>query len=105
MHDIFFCVPARRKFLKSETTELGHIASLVTHYALAHPEKHFLLKTPSTGNFELPSGGEAGGPRVPGLWPATRSMELVEIPAGEGPVRTAITEPSGGGRERRRRCA
>ena len=45
--DIFYCVPARRKFLKSETTELGHLASLVTHYALAHPECQFLLKTPS----------------------------------------------------------
>src|ERR1700677_3805387 len=47
VHDIFYCVPARRKFLKSETTELGHIASLGTHYALAHPEKHFALKTPT----------------------------------------------------------
>src|SRR5437899_5534758 len=45
--DIFYCVPARRKFLKSDTTELGHIASLVTHYALAHPDKHFVLKTPT----------------------------------------------------------
>jgi DNA mismatch repair protein MutL len=45
--DIFYCVPARRKFLKSETTELGHIASLVTHYALAHPDCQFLLKTPT----------------------------------------------------------
>src|SRR6202166_1845517 len=45
--DLFYCVPARRQFLKSETTELGHIASLVTHYALAHPDKHFTLKTPS----------------------------------------------------------
>src|ERR1700732_4379668 len=33
--DLFYSVPARRTFLKSETTELGHIASLVTHYALA----------------------------------------------------------------------
>ena len=35
--------PARRKFLKSEQTELSHIAALVTHYALAHPTKHFEL--------------------------------------------------------------
>ena len=42
---LFFNVPARRKFLKSDTTELGHIASLVTHYALAHPESSFLLRS------------------------------------------------------------
>src|SRR5206468_4696109 len=30
-------------FLKAESTELSHIASLVTHYALAHPDKHFEL--------------------------------------------------------------
>jgi DNA mismatch repair protein MutL len=45
--DLFYCVPARRKFLKSETTELGHIASLVTHYALAHPDRQFVLRTPT----------------------------------------------------------
>jgi len=43
VRDLFFNTPARRKFLKSESTELGHIASLVTHYALAHPEKCFRL--------------------------------------------------------------
>jgi DNA mismatch repair protein MutL len=43
--DLFFNTPARRKFLKSESTELGHIASLVTHYALAHPEKSFRLSS------------------------------------------------------------
>src|SRR5207248_9219180 len=41
--DLFFNTPARKKFLKAESTELSHIASLVTHYALAHPEKHFEL--------------------------------------------------------------
>jgi DNA mismatch repair protein MutL len=41
--DLFFNTPARRKFLRAESTELAHITALVTHYALAHPEKHFEL--------------------------------------------------------------
>jgi DNA mismatch repair protein MutL len=41
--DLFYNTPARRKFLKSEPTELSHIAALVTHYALAHPNKHIEL--------------------------------------------------------------
>ncbi|MGH9412794.1 MAG: DNA mismatch repair endonuclease MutL [Terriglobales bacterium] len=44
--DLFVNTPARKKFLKSEATELGHIATLVTHYALAYPEVHFHLETP-----------------------------------------------------------
>jgi DNA mismatch repair protein MutL len=43
IRDLFFNVPARKKFLRAESTELSHIASLVTHYALAHPDKHFEL--------------------------------------------------------------
>ena len=43
IRDLFFNTPARRKFLRSEQTELSHIAALVTHYALAHPTKHFEL--------------------------------------------------------------
>src|SRR6266496_3876243 len=43
IRDLFFNTPARKKFLKAESTELSHIASLVTHYALAHPDKHFDL--------------------------------------------------------------
>ena len=45
VRDLFFNVPARRKFLRSHDTELGHIARLVTHYALAHPEIRFTLKS------------------------------------------------------------
>src|SRR5271167_4668219 len=43
VRDLFFNIPARRKFLKAESTELSHIASLVTRYALAHPEMHWEL--------------------------------------------------------------
>jgi DNA mismatch repair protein MutL len=41
--DLFFNTPARRKFLRAESTELGHVTALVTHYALVHPQKHFEL--------------------------------------------------------------
>jgi DNA mismatch repair protein MutL len=43
VRDLFFNVPARKKFLRSEQTELAHIAQLVTHYSLAFPEKAFEL--------------------------------------------------------------
>jgi DNA mismatch repair protein MutL len=45
--DLFFNTPARRKFLRAESTELSHVTALVTHYALAHPEKHFELAAAS----------------------------------------------------------
>ena len=90
--DIFYCVPARRKFLKSETTELGHIASLVTHYALAHPERQFLLKTPTQEILNC-SPVEKLADRVYQIFGRQALDELMEIPATEAPVRTAITEP------------
>src|SRR5271169_2600163 len=90
--DIFYCVPARRKFLKSETTELGHIASLVTHYALAHPETHFVLKTPSQLILDC-APVEKLSERVYQLFGRQALDELMEIPPNEGPVRSAINEP------------
>src|SRR4051794_29678740 len=50
VRDLFYNVPARRKFLRTEPTELAHIASLVTHYSLAHPGKSFRL---TSGQAEL----------------------------------------------------
>jgi DNA mismatch repair protein MutL len=114
--DLFYSVPARRKFLKSETTELGHIASLVTHYALAHPDGQFVLKTPTqeilnvspatvaTTEPSAESGaGEDGATKsqsgIPGLAARVYQLfgraaldELFEIAPVSGPVRAAITE-------------
>ncbi|HYR92062.1 MAG TPA: DNA mismatch repair endonuclease MutL [Terriglobia bacterium] len=58
VEDLFFNVPARRKFLRSESYELSQITTYCTHYALAFPEIHFLLKSAS---FEILAAPAAGG--------------------------------------------
>jgi DNA mismatch repair protein MutL len=90
--DLFYCVPARRKFLKSDTTELGHIASLVTHYALANPDKHFVLTTPTQEIINCPPA-EKLADRIYQLFGRQSMEELVEIRPTSVPFRAAITEP------------
>jgi DNA mismatch repair protein MutL len=89
--DLFYCVPARRSFLKSETTELSHIASVVTHYALAHPGKQFVLKTP-TQEIIHATPVETMAERVYQLFGRAVLEELFEIAPVASPVRAAITE-------------
>ena len=60
IRDLFFNTPARRKFLKSESTELQHIAALVTHYALAHPTRHFELHSATQALLVAPAVADAG---------------------------------------------
>ena len=91
--DLFYCVPARRKFLKSDTTELGHIASLVTHYALANPAKHFVLTTPTQEIINC-SPVEKLGERVYQLFGRQALEELAEIPSATSAFRSAIAEPA-----------
>jgi DNA mismatch repair protein MutL len=45
VRDLFYNMPARRKFLRAHDTELGHITRLVTHYSLAHPELRCTLES------------------------------------------------------------
>ena len=89
--DLFYCVPARRSFLKSETTELSHIASVVTHYALAHPDKQFVLKTP-TQEIIHATPVETMADRVYQLFGRASLEELFEIAPVASPIRAAITE-------------
>ncbi len=90
--DLFYCVPARRKFLKSDTTELGHVASLATHYALANPDKHFALKTPTQEIMNVPPVATLAE-RVYQLFGKQALEEMIEIAPVSAPIRAAITEP------------
>ncbi|MGC2604121.1 MAG: DNA mismatch repair endonuclease MutL, partial [Silvibacterium sp.] len=59
VRDLFFNTPARRKFLRAESTELSHVTALVTHYALAHPDKHFELHSASHALLVAPPARKA----------------------------------------------
>lgn len=52
--DLFFNTPARRKFLKSDTTESFHIVDTVTREALAHHDRAFELRMNGTDVLRLP---------------------------------------------------
>jgi DNA mismatch repair protein MutL len=53
--DLFFNMPARRKFLKSDTTESFHITNLVQHYALANYELALLLINNARDSIRVPA--------------------------------------------------
>jgi DNA mismatch repair protein MutL len=60
VRDLFFQVPARKKFLKAEQTELSHVTQVVTNYALMHWDKHLELHTPSHALLQAPPVKSAG---------------------------------------------
>lgn len=54
--NLFYNVPARRRFLKSDQTELRHIITEFNHAALAYPDIEFQLISNNTQVFSLPAG-------------------------------------------------
>ena len=54
--NLFFNVPARRKFLKSDQTEFRHIISEFNHVALTHTNIEFILIHNNTEIYHLPQG-------------------------------------------------
>ncbi len=57
VRNLFRNVPARLKFLKSATTENGHISDLVSQYSLAFPEVRFTLIIDGRTTFRSPGSG------------------------------------------------
>ncbi len=92
VRDLFFNIPARKKFLKAESTELSHIASLVTHYALAHPDKHFELH--SATNAMLVAPPVAGyGERVYQVFGKEVLDQLIPVAALQPLERIGLPQP------------
>ena len=74
LRDLFFNTPARRKFLKSEQTELAHIAALVTHYALAHPDETLRTALRDPGAAHRPRCCNRRRPALPDLRPRHQQL-------------------------------
>lgn len=86
VRDLFYNVPARKKFLRSEQTEMAHIASLVTHYSLAHPDKRFDLRH-GTGELLSVTPVETLRERVYQVFGGQTLDELVDIGVRERELR------------------
>ena len=79
VRDLFYNVPARRKFMRSEKTELSHISSVVMHYSLAHLDKSFTLSN-EKGRLLNASPVESLEERVYQIFGADTLDRLVELP-------------------------
>jgi DNA mismatch repair protein MutL len=92
VRDLFFNTPARRKFLKSETTELAHVTALVTHYALAHPDKHFELHSATHALLVAPPVAQAAE-RIFQIFGQETLDQLLPLAAEIELARAGLPEP------------
>jgi DNA mismatch repair protein MutL len=92
VHDLFFNTPARRKFLKAESTELSHVTALVTHYALAHPDKHFELHSATHALLVAPPVKKPAE-RIYQIFGNETLQQLIPVAAELRMERTGLPEP------------
>jgi DNA mismatch repair protein MutL len=78
VEDLFYNVPARRKFLKKETTERRYIDSLVGRYALAYPQTRFNLMQEGRQSLQT-SGNGKHREILAGLYGVELARQLLEV--------------------------
>ena len=75
--NLFFNVPARRNFLKSDTVEMRHVVDEFQRIALAHPDLFFSLHHNKSEVFHLPAGNLRQ--RIVGMFGSNTNKKLVPI--------------------------
>ncbi|NNJ70531.1 MAG: DNA mismatch repair endonuclease MutL [Kiritimatiellales bacterium] len=78
IRNLFFNVPARRKFLRAEQTELAHIRQLFLVQALAHPQIGMSLKVDERQVYQLPKAGSTKD-RITELYQAGFFEQLLPV--------------------------
>ena len=84
MKNLFFNIPARRNFLKSDTVEFRHILDEFHRVALAHPSIHFYLYNNGNELFNLPATNFRQ--RIVHLFGGKTNEKLVPIIAEDTPL-------------------
>ena len=86
--DLFFNTPARRKFLKRDSTEFDHINTVVSQYALANPSVAVSLSHDGRELFGTEGGGSLRSAvlAVYGREVAESMLDVESPVAGDGPV-------------------
>ena len=79
VRSLFFNLPARRKFLRTENTEASHVEHTLQLQALGHPEVGFTLLTDERTVFQLPPAGSLRD-RIRDLSGRALADELLEVP-------------------------
>ena len=80
IEDLFYNVPARRKFLKTERTERRHINGFMTRYAIAYPEVAFTVVHDGRQALATPGNGDVREVLL-SVYGADLGASLLEIPA------------------------
>jgi len=75
--NLFFNIPARRRFLKSDNTEMRHIVTEFQKIALANPEIRFNLYHDDTEVYNLPAGNLRQ--RITGVFGKQINQELITL--------------------------
>jgi DNA mismatch repair protein MutL len=95
IRDLFFNTPARRKFLRTTATELGHVTEQMTRLALPHPQIAFRLEHNGRENMNLPAttstarrAGDLFGPEL-----GEALLPLVSRQSGSVSVQGLIAPP------------
>ena len=78
VRDLFFNTPARRKFLRSETTEFGHIQDFLSQMALSRLDVQFVLKNKDKVVFDLVPSATLRE-RAAALWGRDKADKMLEI--------------------------
>jgi len=68
VRDLFHNTPARRRFLRTERTELGHVERMVRRLALGHPGIEFRLSHNGRAVLHLPARDATSGERVAAVY-------------------------------------